>query len=264
MGIIITIASGKGGVGKTTVVANLGVALAKLGKKVLLIDADVAMANLSLILGLQMSPITLHEVLTGESTIDDAIYDGPGNVELIPSGLSLENYKKVDSARLKSIISTLKDKYDYILLDAAAGIEKNVQSALAAADHVLIVTTPDSPSVADALKTKIVAQKLGSKPIGIIINMIKKQKGEIEKKQLMKMMELPSYGEIPYDENVRQTFLEKKQEPVILRNINSPASKSFEKISQKMTGVKIVEKEKKESFLKRLLNKIFKRQGEPQ
>lgn len=81
----ITIVSGKGGVGKTSLTANIGVALAQMGLKVLLIDADVAMANLSLILGMQSSPITLHDVLLGESNIQDAIYDGPAGVFLVPA-----------------------------------------------------------------------------------------------------------------------------------------------------------------------------------
>ena len=113
---IIAIASGKGGTGKTTLTANLGIALSRLGKKVLLIDADVAMANLSLILGMQSSPITLHDVLLGEAQAHDAIYDGPEGIHFIPSGLSLDNYKRVDSERLGGIVSQLSDKYDFILL----------------------------------------------------------------------------------------------------------------------------------------------------
>lgn len=91
MGRIITLASGKGGVGKTSITANLGIALVQRGNKVLLVDADVAMANLSLLLGMQSSPITLHDVLLGEATIRDATYDGPGGVHFIPSGLSLDS-----------------------------------------------------------------------------------------------------------------------------------------------------------------------------
>ena len=117
MARVITIASGKGGTGKTTVTANLGICLSKLGKKVLLIDADVAMANLSLILGMQSSPITLHDVLLGEAQVHDAIYDGPEKLHFIPSGLSLDNYKRVDSERLSSLVSELTENYDFILLD---------------------------------------------------------------------------------------------------------------------------------------------------
>ncbi len=255
----IAIASGKGGVGKTTTVANVGLALAKKGKSVLLIDADVAMANLSLVLGLGSSPITLHEVLLGDANIEDAIYEGPAGIDVIPSGLSLENYRSLDSQRLSSVVTKIKSKYDFVLIDVAAGIEKSVQSAIESADQVLIVVTPDSPSIADALKTKIISQKLNSAPIGIIINLVRKTKGEIEKEKIMRVLELPSYGVIPFDEDVRQLFLEGKQQPIILRKPNSSASKAFNKIALKITGVETPEKEEKESFLKSLLNKIFKK-----
>jgi len=116
---IITLASGKGGVGKTSITANIGIALAQQGQRVLLVDADVAMANLSLLLGMQSSPITLHDVLLGEANSQDSIYDGPEGINFIPSGLSLESYKRVDSERLEAIISEVASNYDYVLLDAA-------------------------------------------------------------------------------------------------------------------------------------------------
>jgi len=254
MGRVMIIASGKGGVGKTTIVANLGIALEELGHQVLLIDADVAMANLSLVLGLQNSPITLHEVLLGEAGIEDAVYEGPKGVELVPSGLSLESYRKVDTDRLKSVISHLKEKYDYILLDAPAGIEKNVQAALAAADELMLLMTPDSPSIADALKTKIVAQRLGTKTTGIVINFIRKQKGEIAPDEIMKMLELPSYGEIPYDEKVKLTFLKENAQPVVARDPKAPASKAIMKMALKIAGKVEVEKvEEKTGFLQKIL-----------
>jgi septum site-determining protein MinD len=203
MARVIAIASGKGGTGKTTVTANLGIALSKLGKKVLLVDADVAMANLSLILGMQSSPITLHDVLLGEAQVHDAIYDGPSGLQFIPSGLSLDNYKRVDSERMAGLISQLNEKYDFILLDAAAGIEKNVLSALSAAQETLLVTMPTSPALADALKTKIVAQRLNSKVIGVVINFVMNEKGEISKQEISSILELPVYGNVPFDAEVR-------------------------------------------------------------
>ncbi|HPM85729.1 MAG TPA: cell division ATPase MinD [archaeon] len=260
MSRVIAIASGKGGTGKTTITANLGIALAKMGQKVLLIDADVAMANLSLILGMQSSPITLHDVLLGEAQVQDSIYDGPEGVRFIPSGLSLDNYKRVDSERLTSIVSQLTDQYDYILLDVAAGIEKNVLSALSSAQETLLVTMPTSPAIADALKTKIVAQRLGSKVIGVVINFVMNEKGEISKKDISDMLELPSYGSVPYDPEVRKSFMQEKIAPVIIRKPSSPASQEISKIASRFTGVKMPQTQevKKVGFLEKLFS-FFKR-----
>ena len=262
MGRSITIASGKGGVGKTTLTANIGLALAMSGQKVLLVDADIAMANLSLLLKMQNSPITLHEVLMGEAGIEDAIYQGPKGVDLVPSGLSLESYRKVDSERLKSVIQSLEDHYDFILLDAPAGIERNVLASLSAVKQVLIVTTPNSPSIADALKTKIVAQRLNAKPFGFILNMVREEKGELKREEVSKILELPCYGIVPWDNEVRKTFVQKDSKPVILRKPDSPAAKAIKKTALKLGGAKVEikgEKGGREFFLTRILKKIFRR-----
>lgn len=260
MARVITIASGKGGVGKTTLTANIGIALAMREKKVLLVDADVAMANLSLLLGMQSSPITLHDVLLGESSVKDAIYDGPQGVNLIPSGLSLESYRRVDSERLESVIKSVAENYDYVLLDAPAGIEKNVMSAISAGEELLLVTMPDSPSIADVLKTKIVAQRLGSKPIGVIINFIRDEKGEVSSDDIMKMLELPVYGRIPYDPEVRRSFMQEKVSPVIIRRPDAPASIAMQKTAAKLAGLPVeFETARKTNFITRLLNKLFRK-----
>ena len=261
MARIITIASGKGGVGKTTITANLGIALVQAGQRVLLVDADVAMANLSLLLGMQSSPITLHDVLLGESNVQDAIYDGPGGVKFVPSGLSIESYRRVDSERLESVIHQIAENYDFILLDAPAGIEKNVMAALSAAEEVLLVTMPNSPSVADVLKTKIVAQRIGSKPVGVVLNFLRGEKGEITDEDIMKMLELPIYGAIPYDAAVRKSFMQENVSPVLIRKPQSPASVAIKKMAAKLSGVSIEigkVKVEKPGFFARLFG-IFRR-----
>jgi septum site-determining protein MinD len=260
MARIITIASGKGGTGKTTVTANLGICLSRLGKKVLLIDADVAMANLSLILGMQSSPITLHDVLLGEAQVHDAIYDGPEKLHFIPSGLSLDNYKRVDSERLSSIVNELSDNYDFILLDAAAGIEKNVLSAFSASQETLLITMPTSPAIADALKTKLVAQRIGNKVIGVVINFVMGEKGEINKNETASILELPIYGIVPYDPEVRKSFMQQKVSPVSIRKSDSPAAQEFKKLASRLTGLKVQDVQvKKEGLFSRILSKFKKK-----
>jgi septum site-determining protein MinD len=179
-------------VGKTTLTANIGISLAQAGYSVCLIDADIAMANLSLLLGMQSSPITLQDVLLGEASIEDALYDGPAGVKFVPSGLSLESYRRVDSERLESVVKSIKSRFDFVLLDAPAGIEKNVLAAMASSEELLLVTMPESPSIADALKTKTMAERLGVKPLGVVVNFVYGQKGEISVSDIQKVLELPA------------------------------------------------------------------------
>ncbi|MEK6958009.1 MAG: cell division ATPase MinD [archaeon] len=261
MGRVIALVSGKGGVGKTTITANLGIALAKRGLSVCLLDADIAMANLSLLLNMQNSPITLHDVLLGEATPNDAIYDGPGGVKFMPSGLSLENYRRVDSERLQVVVDALKPQFDFVLLDCAAGIEKNVLAAISASDEVLLITMPTSPSIADVLKAKITAQRLGAKPIGVIINFVREEKGEIRKDDVMKMLELPVIATVPYDDEVRRSFMQETIMPVMVRKPGTPAAIAIQRAAAKLAGLPVKIEEEKNflgGFLSSLLS-IFKK-----
>ena len=259
MGRVIALVSGKGGVGKTTIAAELGIALAKRNLKVCLIDADVAMANLSLLLNMQSSPLTLHDVLLGESAINDAIYDGPEGVKLIPSGLSLENYRRVDAERLQSVVESISGQFDFIILDCPAGIEKGVMAAIAAANEVLLITMPNSPSIADVLKAKITAQRLGTRVIGVVVNFIRGEKGEINQDDIMKLLELPVYGMIPYDPEVRKSFMQEKVAPLMVRKPTSPAAVAVQKTAAKIAGIPVsfAEPARKRGFLANFFNKLL-------
>lgn len=245
---IITFASGKGGVGKTTIGANLGIALKQMNEKVLLIDADVTMANLSLILGMESSPITINDVLRGEANIEDVIYKGPGGVDVIPASLSLQNFQALDLARIPQIVKKLSYNYDFIILDCAAGVGEDTLAAMAAATETFIVINPYSLSIADALKTKIMAQKINAKPVGIIVNMVGHYKGEIKEEDIVKMMELPSYGTIPFDEIVRENFYYKQIIPIIIKTPNTPASIAIKNIAARLLGKEVSTTQEKKGF----------------
>ena len=257
MGKVIAFVSGKGGVGKTSLTANIGIALSQSGKRVLLVDADIAMANLSLLLGMQSSPITLHDVLLGESSIKDAIYEGPDGVFFVPSGLSLESYRRVDSERLEQAIREVADDFDFVLLDSPAGIEKNVMAAISAADQVVLITAPDSPSVADVLKAKLVSLRLNVPPVGVIINFVRKERGEISADDLMKILELPVLGQVPYDDEVRKSFLQENVSPIMARKPETPAAVEMQRIAGKIGGYKLDSARHSMQERKGLLARIF-------
>lgn len=259
MGEIITIVSGKGGVGKTTLTANLGLALTEQGYSVLLIDADIAMSNLSLLIGVDNPPITLHDILLGSSSVGDATYDGPGKLKIIPSGLSISTYQRVDVERLVSIVKSLYNQYDYILIDAPAGIDKNVIAAMSSSTQILLITEPTSPSVADVFKVKIVAERLNLKVLGVIINKVSNISGEISEKEIMKMLELPCYGKIPYAEDIRESFLLKKIKPLLIHAPNGSSANSFRAIARKITGKEGEISKKRTGGLFGFLKRLFSR-----
>ena len=111
-----TIASGKGGTGKSTTTVNLGTALALLDKQTIIIDADIGMANLGLLLGLERCNVTLHEVLSGTAQVKDAIYEGPGGVKVVPSGISLQGFQNSNPEKLEEVMITLIEGIDFMYL----------------------------------------------------------------------------------------------------------------------------------------------------
>ncbi|MEM4327115.1 MAG: MinD/ParA family protein, partial [Candidatus Diapherotrites archaeon] len=182
---------------------------------------------------------------------------GPNGLKFVPSGLSLESYRRVDSDRLHAIIDALRPEFDFIILDCAAGIEKNVLAAISSSDEVILVTMPTSPSIADVLKAKITAQRLGAKPIGVILNFVRDEKGEVKKEDIMKILELPVIGSVPYDDEVRKSFLHENMRPFIISSPNCPASVSVNKIAAKISGLPLVQEEKKKGFLDGFINALL-------
>jgi cell division ATPase MinD len=165
-----TITSGKGGVGKTTLTVNLGISLSLLERETYILDADIGMANMALILGMDEVPVTLHEVLAGKADIEDAIYEGPAGVKVVPSGISLQGFQQADPDKLRDVMHKLVDRCEFLLIDAPSGISKEGVVPLSVADQVILVVNPELASMADALKTKILCEVMGGNVYGAILN----------------------------------------------------------------------------------------------
>jgi septum site-determining protein MinD len=231
---VISIASGKGGVGKTTIAANLGVALAAYGERVIVLDADVAMANLELILGMEGKSVTLHDVLSGDARIEDAIYEGPGGLKVIPAGISLEGLRKIKMGRLEEALEVLVEEADILLIDAPAGLEKDALAAIAAAHEMILVTTPEVPSISDALKTKIVANRLGVDIIGVVINREQNDKTFLTIDEIETILELPVIAVIPDDAEMSRAAA--FGEPIVVKNPKSPTSNAIMQLGADLIG----------------------------
>ncbi|MBI4214879.1 P-loop NTPase [archaeon] len=245
----IAIASGKGGVGKTTITANLGIAIGLAGKKVIMVDADLDMANLELALAMESRPITLQDVLTGDADIQDAIYAVSENVQFVPAGIS-PGGKRADPEKITRTISYLSPLADYVLLDCPAGIGKDTIACLAACKQTLLILTPEPMSASDAYKTKIAAERMGSELIGVCLNMVRGTKGELNDQELSTLLEASILAKVPYDENMRTAALQGK--PLMLSNPTTPASQAIIGLASRLTGGTYIPTAPKRSLFARL------------
>lgn len=152
----ISIASGKGGTGKTTLTANLGIALSSLGRDVSILDGDLAMANLGIIMGMHKCEVSFLDVLTGNADIKDVIYENHG-IKVVPTGFRFEDVhdvlSKVKRERVEEIIGELLQQTEFLLIDAPAGIADATIISIAAAREMLPVCIPTYPSLVDCYKT---------------------------------------------------------------------------------------------------------------
>jgi len=232
MARVIGVLSGKGGVGKTTLVSNLGVSLAKEGKNVAIIDANLTGANLGLHFGLLSYSVSIHDVMKEEALLGDAIYRHPSGVDIIPASLSIEHVD-AEPRNLRDSIDKFLSEKDFVLIDAATGLDRETLAAIDMSDEILLVTHPELPTVSDALRAKTIAERYEKGIIGIVLNRVTKE-DELKKDNVSSFFELPIIGAIPEDPIVRKSIEAKK--PVVLTHPNHRVSREIRKVSDHILG----------------------------
>lgn len=261
MGISITLASGKGGTGKTTISANLGVVLAQLGKNVIILDADIEMANLELHLGLEGMKTTLHNVLAGEADVKDAIYNGPGGVRAVPAGMRLDGLRKVEYDRLKDVLNELSEMCEILLIDVPSGIGRTVIVALSAGEEILLIATPEISAMSDVMKTKIVAKKLGANILGVVLNRALFDKSDLTVKEVETILETEVVAVIPEDAEIKRSLA--FEQPAVLRSPDAPAVVAIKRLATELVGEEEEQptllKSPEKSFIEKLKSGIFRR-----
>ncbi len=222
----VAITSGKGGVGKTFFSANLAAALARQGLKVLVLDADLGLANLDVVLNLYPK-ITLHDVFTGKAELEEAILPAPGGFSVLLAGSGLVEYSRLTSEvrdQLVNIFEAVKPRFDVILIDTGAGISDVVLYAVSMAHEVIVVATPEPTSMTDAYATiKVLAAQQAREQLHLVVNQVNRVgDGRGICNQLQQVVErfvqgptgvspkLSYLGDIPQDNSVREA-VQKRQ-----------------------------------------------------
>ena len=240
----ISVTSGKGGVGKSTLVANLAAALGARGYRVLILDGDLGMANMDIMFGIR----TLHsiqEVFNGQRSIDDVIVQAAENVYLIPGGSGIYGLNRLDLFQKQALldqVSGLDDHFDFMLIDTAPGIDDNVLYLNTAAQEILVVVNSDPASITDAYALiKVLSQRHHESRFSIIPNCVRdeaeavavyKRLSDVAAKFLCVSLDLKGF--IPNDPNLRQAT--KQQQLVVASAPSSPSSLGIRRLAEKISG----------------------------
>lgn len=240
---IIVTTSGKGGVGKTTVTANLGMALARLGRSVALVDADFGLRNLDLLLGLENRVVyTAVEVANGECRLEQALVKDKREPKLVllPAAQN-RNKEAMSPEQMKQLVEELTKTYDYIIIDSPAGIEMGFKNAIAPAKEALIVTTPEIAAVRDADRVVGLLEAEGVKQIQLIVNRLRplmvQANDMMSVQDVQELLAIGLIGVVPEDERVIVST--NRGEPLVLAEYPSMAGKAFDNIARRLEGENI-------------------------
>ena len=230
---VYAIASGKGGVGKTTTTVNVGTALAGAGNTVAVVDADLGMANLAGLVSLSPDATTLHEVLAGEASVEAATYELADGIVAVPSGADLETYADVDATGLRDVVARLREEFDYVLLDVGAGVSHESVLPLGLADEVVLVTTPEPASVQDASKTADLTERAEGSVAGLVITRVRDDRN-FNFEGIAGRVGVPLLGTVPEDDAVRDSVY--SGTPVVVDAPESPAAVAYRRIAKRLVG----------------------------
>ncbi|MHB8842323.1 MAG: MinD/ParA family protein [Candidatus Aquicultor sp.] len=265
---VIAISSGKGGVGKSNLVANLGIALAMRGKKVMLLDADLGLANIDVLFGINPK-YNLKNLVDGDKTMQEILVTGPHSIKIVPGGSGIPELANLSDAQQEKLLESfvlLEREADITLIDTGAGISKDIISFILAAREALIITTPEPTAITDAYGLiKVLTQRDPNVDIKIVVNMVSSEKEgqEIAGRIVMATRQflnkrIEPVGYIVSDPSVNMSV--RKQEPFILGYPGARASKCIKQIAASLDQVstddmQIVGRNGLRGFLSRLFER---------
>lgn len=261
---VIAVTSGKGGVGKSNLSVNMGIALARLGARPLLVDADLGLANVDVIMGI-IPPYNLGHVILGEKKISDVMINGPAGLRVIASGSGVYRLANLSEKSLEQCLEELNEieKYtDIMLIDTGAGLSKNVLKFVLAAGEVIVVTTPEPTAITDAYGViKVIASSEQNIPIWLVVNMVRNEDEGVQVVDRLATVskrflgvELSTLGFIPYDPIIPKAVRE--QQPFIISHPRSMAGQSLNLIAKNLLSNGMAGVNLPTSFFDRLAQKF--------
>jgi septum site-determining protein MinD len=262
MGEVIVVTSGKGGVGKTTTSANIGTGLAKLNKKVVLIDTDIGLRNLDVVMGLENRIVyNLVDVIEGNCRMKQALIKDKRypSMFLLPSAQTRDK-SAVTPEQMRKLTDELRDEFDYILLDCPAGIEQGFKNAISGADRALVVTTPEVSAIRDADRIIGLLEANEITQVNLIINRLRvdmiKRGDMMSIEDVVDILAIDLIGAVPDDENI--VVSTNQGEPLV--GTDSLAGQAYLNICRRIMGetVPLLELDRSEGFISRL-SKIFRK-----
>jgi flagellar biosynthesis protein FlhG len=241
----IVVASGKGGVGKSNLAANLAVALGERGARVLLVDGDLAQANLDLLLGVHPR-FDVQHVISGEKTPEEIVVQGPRGVRLLPASSGVPDLAELDDYRRECLlrgIGHLENDVDLVLMDTASGVSRQVTEFCLAADDVVVATTPEMPAFSDAYGLIKLLQAQGlTRPVHLLVNAASTPEEAEETAHRIRLvarrflrLEVDSWGFVPFDPAVTRAV--RRQEPVVTAFPQSPAAVAYRAIAKRLWDI---------------------------
>ena len=260
---VLAVSSGKGGVGKTTLAVNLSIALARSGKKVVLVDVDIGLANADVVLGVEPR-VSLAQVLSGETGILDALLPCPGGIHLL-AGSSATAFSDLSASEREFLLRGLRDiaaAADFIVIDTGAGISRNVLEFCRAADEVLVVTTPEPTAVTDAYALiKCLAHERGAGKIRLVVNQAldRMEAGAVAERmravaRRFLALEVENLGYVLADDSVRDSV--RARRPVLLAAPRSTAAVCVRALAERVLGSSIPRERAQKGFLHRFAEAI--------
>jgi len=240
--LAIAVTSGKGGVGKTNLVTNLAVLMAKMGRRVMLLDGDLSLANVDLLLGLAPR-YNLYDVVAGHKQLEEIVLNGPSGIRIIPASSGIEEMANLDDYRREVLVRSLEiaaSDRDVLLIDTGSGIHRQNLRLAQLADEILVITTPEPTAFSDAYATiKVLTQRRLAKPPRVVINMARTETeahrvanriSRVSRQFLGFEPEL--YGAIPNDELVPKAV--KAQKPFVDLYDNAPATAAVRDLARRL------------------------------